>query len=126
MKRSWVGFALLLVLLAVGILSAWGMIRIHEPVEADLKQAAECALQEDWENADLFFRQAKEMWENWEHFRACFADHTPVEEIDGEFEMLEVYCATRENAAFAAGCRELARKTAAVGEAHEMVWWNLM
>lgn len=126
MKRSWIGLLLLLVLLAGGLLTTWAMDRIHAPIEADLKQAAECAVLGDWVNADHFFRQAHDRWEKWEHFRACFADHTPAEEIDAEFAMLEVYCFTQEDAAFAAGCCKLARKAAAVGEAHGLVWWNVL
>ena len=126
MKRSWLGLGLLLILLGLGVGSTWAMVRLHEPVEEYLKKAAVCALEEDWEQADVFFRRAQGEWERFEHLRACFADHTPVEEIDGEFEMLDVYRLARENSAFAAGCMELARKTAAVGEAHEFVWWNLL
>ena len=126
MKRSWIGLALLLVLLAAALLATWAMTRIHEPIETDLKQAAAYAVQGDWVNADLFFCRAKETWEKWDHFRACFADHTPMEEVDAEFAMLEMYCLTRENAAFAAGCRELAKKAADIGEAHGLVWWNVL
>lgn len=126
MKRSWIGLGILLILLVLGLLSTYAMDRIHEPIEKDLKQAAECAILGDWVNADMFFRQAKGNWEKWEHFRACLADHTPTEEIDAEFAMLEVYCYAQEDAAFAAGCCELARKAAAVGEAHGLVWWNML
>ena len=77
MKRSWIGFFLLLVLLAAGFLSTWRMTAIHEPVEAQLLQAAYWASLEDWETAGLFFQKAERNWKKWEHFRACFADHTP-------------------------------------------------
>lgn len=126
MKRSWIGLGLLVVLLAASIVVTWGMAEIHDPVEADLKQAAECAILGDWVNADRFFRQAKGRWEKWEHVRACFADHTPVEEIDGGMALLEVYCYAQEDAAFAAECCRLARQIAAVGEAHGLVWWNVL
>lgn len=126
MKRSWIGAGLLLVLLAVGIWSAWKMVEIHAPLETMLNRAAEQALGEDWESAEYLFRQAKESWQHQEILRACFADHTPVEEIDGEFALLEVYLQTREATPFAAGCRELARKTAAVGEAHGFNLKNLL
>lgn len=126
MKRSWMGFALLVVLLAGGILVTRQMGKIHEPIGIKLQQAAQCALEGNWERADSFFREAEETWDTWEHFRSCFADHNPVEEIDGEFEMLGVFCGSRDRVAFAGGCRELARKVAAVGEAHEPVWWNLL
>lgn len=126
MKRSWIGFSLLILLLLLSILVTAFMTRIHESIELDLQQSAECALQKDWGNAELFFRRARRNWDKWEHFRACFADHTPVEEIDANFAALEVYHLGREEAAFPAACRSLARQIAAVGEAHELVWWNLL
>ena len=125
MKRSWFGFFLLLVLLAGSILVTRIMVRIHEPIAADLDSASESALEADWIRANHFFREAEAKWTKWEHVRSCFADHNPVEEIDGAFAMLQVYCNARETLAFAGGCCDLARKVAAVGEAHELVWWNL-
>lgn len=126
MKRSWIGFGLLLALLAISLTVTIAVTRIHEPIEKDLKQAAECATLGDWVNADRFFHQAKDRWKTWEHFRASIADHTPVEEIESAFALLEVYCYTQEEAAFAAECCALATRVAAVGEAHELVWWNLL
>lgn len=125
MKRSWIGFGLLLVLLAMALLVTWAMSRIHEPIAEDLRQAAECAQLGDWENGDHFFRKAMEDWKQWEHFRACFADHAPMEDIDAGFASTQVYCQEQEMEAFAAACCALARQVEAVGEAHELVWWNL-
>ena len=125
MKRSWVGFVLLLLLLLGSVFSARSMIRVHEPIEEKLQQAARCAMDGDWHRAEAFFRQAQEDWEASEHFRSCFADHNPAEEIDGDFKLLQVYCAAREGISFSGGCLQLARQVAAVGEAHELVWWNL-
>lgn len=126
MKRSWIGFILLLVLLAASLFTTWKMTAIHEPIEAQLQQAAYWSSLDDWETAELFFQKAEKNWKKTEHFRACFADHNPVEEIDAAFAMLKVYCTAREEIAFAGGCRDLARKAAAVGEAHELVWWNFL
>lgn len=125
MKRSWMGLGLLLILLLGGIWVTKVMEHIHETVEGNLQQAAFHALKNEWDQAESAFRQAQSDWDKWEHFRACFADHNPVEEIDSSFDLLETYCITRENAAFAAECRRLARQTAAVGEAHGLVWWNI-
>ena len=47
MKRSWIGFALLLVLLAGGIAATWGMAKCHEPIARDLENAAKTTLQGD-------------------------------------------------------------------------------
>ena len=126
MKRSWFGFFMLLSLLLGSFLSSRAMVEIHDPVEEKLQQSARCAMDGDWHRAEVFFQQAQENWEQSEHFRSCFADHTPVEEIDGDFELLKVYCAARETVSFSGGCLQLARQIAAVGEAHEFVWWNLL
>ena len=126
MKRSWIGFVLLLILLVLGLLVTWGMGRIHEPITQDLERASDYTMLGDWQNASRFFRSASDRWEQWAHIRSCFADHSPVEEIDAGFAKLQVYCTFRENAAFAAECRELAKKVAAVGEAHGLMWWNIL
>ena len=124
MKRSWMGFVLLLILLLLGLFSTWKMKSIHEPIQVQLQQAAYWSSLEDWETAEAFFQRAEKNWRKSENFRACFADHNPIEDIDAAFAMLQVYCTAEEETAFEGACRELARKVAAVGEAHALVWWN--
>ncbi len=126
MKRSWIGLALLLILLAGSIAVTWFMDTIHEPLEADLNLAGKAALLGDWENAQGYFRRAVDSWNRWGQLRACFADHGPMEEIDAGLRLLEIYCAAREDAAFAAESCRLARQAAAMGEAHGFVWWNIL
>lgn len=126
MKRVWIGAVFLLVLLLLGLGATWAMEAIHRPIGEDLDRAAACAAGQDWENADHFYRQATERWEKWEHFRGCLADHTPIEEVAAGFRAAEVYRAAREDTDFAARCRELAKKVAAVGEAHGLGWWNVL
>ena len=126
MKRSWMGVGLLLILLAGSIAVTWTMDRIHCPMEQDLNRAARYAMEGDWNHADALFRRVRDSWQKWEHFRACFADHNPMEEIDGDLKLLETYCEAREEAAFAAESSRLARKIAAMGEAHAFVWWNIL
>ncbi|MBQ3192907.1 MAG: DUF4363 family protein [Oscillospiraceae bacterium] len=125
MRRSWIGLILLLALLAGAVAVTVAMVRIHDPIEGSLNESAQLALAGDWQKAQILFRRASEDWKTWEHFRACFADHTPIEDIDSSFRLLEIYCDAKENAAFAAESRRLARQIAAVGEAHEFVWWNV-
>ena len=45
MKRSWIGFILLLVLLLGCVLVTMAMDRIHDPIEAQLLQAAQSAME---------------------------------------------------------------------------------
>ena len=125
MKRSWIGFILLLILLLGCLLVTKTMVDIHEPIESKLLQSAEVAMDGDWNRAEELFSHAENDWKDSAHFRGCFADHNPAEEIDAAFSLLRVTCAAKDSVAFAGGCRSLARQVAAVGEAHELVWWNL-
>ena len=126
MKRCWFGAGLLIVLLAASLGVTLGMDKIHEPIAADLKQAAECAELGDWHNAEEFSRRAEDAWNKWEHFRACFADHTPTEEVSAELAAMETARQEREIADFAASCARAAKMVQAVGDAHALCWWNLL
>ena len=126
MKRSWIGFGMLLVLLVLALLVTWAMDRIHEPIARDLETAADYVMAGDWELAEVFSEQALRAWEKHAHFRACFADHTPMEDIDACFAELKIYTLRREETAFAASCGQIARKVEAIGEAHGLVWWNVL
>lgn len=125
MKRSWFGFLLLMVLLALSLTITWIMTDIHEPVSQNLRQAADLALAEDWDGANAYAKSARSRWEGWAHFRLCFADHTPVEDIDAEFAALDAYRAKKEAADFAAACMALEKKVDAIGNAHRLSAWNL-
>ena len=126
MKRCWFGAGLLIVLLAVSLGVTWGMDRIHEPIADDLKQAAACAEINDWHSAEEYSRRAENQWNKWEHFRACFADHTPTEEISAELAAMDTARQQRETADFAASCARAAKMVQAVGDAHALCWWNLL
>ena len=126
MKRSWIGLFLLLLLLAAALGATWGMERIHTPIARELEQAAELALEGDWERADALSTDADRRWQRWAHFRGCLADHTPMEEIDGLLAQLEVFRKAREDSDFAAACACAARKVEAMGQAHGLSWWNVL
>lgn len=126
MKRSWLGLVLLVLLLAVGILSTWGMGRVHEPVCRDLEAAARACLAENWPKAAYHVALARRSWENWELLRASLTNHGPTEEIDALFAVLEIYGSRREDVAFAALAREMAEKIEAVGDAHSLLWKNIL
>ena len=126
MKRVWFGAGLLIVLLAVSLGVTWSMDKIHEPIAADLNRAAVCAELGDWREAEDFSRRAELEWRQWEHFRACFADHTPTEEVSAELAAMETARQQRETADFAASCARAAKMVQAVGDAHALRWWNLL
>ena len=126
MKRCWIGVVCLVLLLMGGLYVDRVMGRSHAPVSQDLDRAAECAKADDWTGAEAFTDRARENWEkNW-HFSAAFADHEPMENIDALFSRLTVFAAAREKEEFGALCRELSRQVKAMGDAHDLKWWNLL
>ena len=126
MKRGWFGAALLLVLLGLGIASSVLMGIFHEPLAQSLERAADLALAENWEKSQEIVEQAQEKWEKMWHFSATVSDHGPMEEIDALFAQLEIYQKSRDPVNFAAACASLSRQIEAMGDAHEISWWNLL
>ena len=126
MKRGWIGALLLLLLLAAGTLSTRCMVHWYSPMKAQMEVAARSALESDWVQADKVIQQVSSRWEEQWHTSAVFADHGPMEEIDGLFAQLEIYEEKQEALGFAAVCAELSQKLAAMGEAHVPNWWNLL
>lgn len=126
MTRSWIGFFLLLILFATGLLCTWVMGSVHDPMAQKLEQAAQEALDRDWIAAAWHTAEAQNQWNRWQLFRAALTDHSPAEEIDALFAMLQVYGTQRERVAYAALCREMAQKIRAIGEAHALVSENLL
>ena len=110
MKRAWFGAGLLIVLLGISLAVSWCMDNIHRPIADDLKQAAQCAELGNWQNAEGLSRRAEEVWNRWEHFRACFADHTPTEEISAELAAMGVSRQRRETGDFSASCARAAAR----------------
>ena len=125
MKRCWFGFALLLILLAGGLLATRGMEKIHGALYQTLETAAEAALREDWNRVQTDFEKARAEWEKWWHFSAAFADHEPMEEIDSLFSQAKIYATSGRAADFAAYCSRIAKLVEAIGEAHGLTFQNL-
>lgn len=126
MKRSKIGAWLLIVLLIIGMLSSWGMVKYSEPIGKAASQAAEAALREDWVKAEALTQSARARWDKYWGFCAAFADHEPMENINGLFAQLEVYAQSRDAQNFAAVCALLGEDARAIGEAHSLKWWNLL
>ncbi len=126
MKRLWIGIVILALLLAGGYLIRTALISIHTPIALDLEQAAEAALREDWATALRLARVATDRWNRYHRFTAAFADHNPMDELDGLFAQLPVYAQQRENPHFSATCKQLSFLATAIAESHRLSWWNLL
>lgn len=126
MKRLWLGIILLAALLAAGIGITIAMDEIHEPISEALEDAAEAALEQNWEVAGRCFARAERQWQKHRKLSAAVADHAPMEDISAWFARLEVHYELRNAGDFAAGCMYLSELTEAMGEAHSFNWWNLL
>ena len=126
MKRSWLGFGLLILLLGAGILGTWAMDEVHAPVCGDLDAASRAALSGNWPKAAYHTALARQGWEKWALLRSGMTGHDPVEEVEALFAVLEVYGTGREKLAFGALAREIAEKIEAIGDAHSLVWKNFL
>ena len=126
MKRNFLGFALLIGLLVLGLVTARSMQRRHDPIQGALDSAAKAAGAENWDRAGMLLREAKRGWERGWQADAALADHAPMEEIDALFARLLEFCREEDTGEFTAGCRELSRLVKAMTDAHKPNWWNLL
>lgn len=126
MTRGWIGLGLLAVLLTVGLLVTGWMSSAHKDISRELEEAAAAAGEKNWTEAAESARDAYEDWQERWHLSAAFADHEPMEEIDGLFAQLWPYLNARDPVAFSALCRELARQVEAIGDAQGLNWWNFL
>jgi len=126
MKRLWIGLCVLGLLLGLGLLTAWGMDRVLEPVSRLLSQASRAALEENWSAADALAADAAARWDALRPVAAAAADHAPLEQMDALFAQLRVYGRERDSVHFAACCSQLAALTDSVSEAHSVSWQNLL
>lgn len=126
MKRIWIGIGLLAALLLAGIWVADAMADSHEPGAADLRRASQLALEEDWDMAEALTGRARDTWEKRWRVTASFADHEPMDEIDGMFAELKVYARVKDEVAYSGTCAHLAELMDAMGKAHSFNWWNLL
>lgn len=126
MKRSWIGFYLLLALLGASLFSSHSMDTLHGEASRQMEQAGELAMAGNWPAAAYVTAKVRRDWDSHALLRCALADHGPMEEIEARFALLEVYGADREATAFAAVCRELSRQLEAMADAHRLRLHNLL
>lgn len=126
MKRLWIGLALLLLLLIAGIFSTVAMEKFHHGLSRHLASTASAALEEDWEETGILLQQCRSRWARYRNFVAAGASHEAIEEIDSLYTQLELYFQRRDSLGFSLCCATLQHRTAALGEAQSINWWNLL
>ena len=122
-RRFYLGVGLLVLILALGALTAWVIRENQLPAVQLLEQAA---VSEELEQGVALARQAKQLWQRSWKGVAAVADHTPMDEIDKLFAEMEVFARAKEDVHFSACCQQLASLLRAVSEAHAPTWWNFL
>ncbi len=125
MKRLWVGVAVLLVLLGLGIGSTVVMETIPGSLAQDMDRAAALA-NSHWEDAKALAGSARAQWDRYEHIIASLTDHEPLEELKGLFGELDVSQDWEDRGYFATVCARIASMAEALSESHTLHWWNLL
>lgn len=126
MKRTYIGFALLVILLAAGITVSCGFSRIHRDLGALFAKTAACAVEEDWSQAHSLLQQACEKWQCWRDLTAAISDHAPLEEMEQALARLEILLPLHCPEEFAADCMALSRMAMAMSHSQGIRWWNLL
>lgn len=126
MKRFWIGIGFLAALLALGIGTSAAVANVTEPITARLTLARDQALAGDTAQAEKTAALARQDWLSHWRMVACFADHTPMEQIDSQFAELQTYAAQNAWPDFAATCAGLESQVQSIPRAHQFTWWNLL
>ena len=125
MKRTWIGAALLGLLLAAGLLLGTAAEAGVRPVAEALHQAAEAAQGEDWDRAEALTAAVRADWDRHAPWAEALAPHEDLEQIEAAFVQLDA-CAGRDAVAYSALCTALARQLEALGRSHQCSWENLL
>ena len=126
MKRLWIGAALLVILLLLGIGSTLAMEKIHAPIARQLESASEAAISGHWQEARILVAGAKVRWEQHRKFVACISNHEALEAADARFARLDSLERLGESFAFAAACAELSAMFDALADMQDFSFQNLM
>ena len=126
MGRFWFGVFLLAALLVLGLWVEHTTNFTHQTISKSLDLAAKQVLAGDTEGGLATAQAARRRWHRKWNATAAIADHAPMDEIDGLFAQLEIYGQLRTPTELAAVCARLSALVSAVGEAHQLTWWNLL
>ena len=126
MKHFWIGLGVILGLVAVSLWGWWTLERIHQPVHDALDAAAEAVLAEDWDRASALAHQARAGWEKHQKTAAALTGHETIEEMDRQFDLLDLFRQLRDKDAFAETALTLANLAETAAQSQRLTWWNLL
>ena len=126
MKRILTGLSILIVLLILSVAISAGMHKVHYRISDLLQQAEQAASADNWQDADRLARYAAGQWQQYRRFTAAFADHTPMDELDGLFAELLVFLEEQEVPHFTSICARLSLLSQSMADSHSIRWWDVL
>lgn len=126
MSRLWIGIGIMVVLLAAGIVFLCLSNDFYQDITADLEQAGQAAMDDNWQTAGQKMRESQKKWHRYRRFLSAITDHEPVEEMDSLFAQLQLYEQRRLNVDFAVICQSLSHLAEAIDESHNLKWWSIL
>ena len=124
-RRFYLGVAVLLALLVLGIFCGIWVNQASQQVVHYLTQAEESVRNGNPSEALVYSQQAQMLWNSTWNRVAVVADHTSMDEIDGLFAQMAYYAQT-DVSLFGAGCARVRELVSAVSDGHQFTWWNLL
>ena len=126
MNRLWLGIALLLFFLALGLGTLWFLDVARQPVVTALETAAQAVLAGEPAAGAEKAAEAAVLWAERKKLLAAISPHEPMEEMEGLFAQLRVYAQQEEWTDFAACCRQLAQLMESLAEHQGCAWWSVL
>lgn len=126
MNRLWIGIALMVLLLAMGVGLLWGSVAFFGSISHEMELSCEAALADNWAQACQTVKNCRSKWDQYCRFWSAFTDHAPIEQVQTLFTQLEIYEAQQLKVEFATCCQALAREAEAIEESHGLAWWSVL
>ena len=121
MKRCWLGGAILVLLLLMGLWSSRELDKFCQSLSRDMARAAALTV-ENREEAQALADRAGERWESRRKMAAMLVDHAPMEQIEEHFRLLN---RAAEEEDFRETCLRLCAQLEALGSGQAFSLENL-
>ncbi len=122
----YLGLAILVALLVLGLVSTACLTRTSRSMEDDLLCAWEAASGEELHTAWNCAQRAKSTWERVWPLMACMMDHEKLQTVDQEFAELEAQYRVGDSGECARLCLILAQRIRGMGEEDWPAFYNIL
>ena len=126
MKRLWIASALLVLLLAASLGTAWYSNALTQSLARPLGQAQQLARQGQWQQARDLTRQAYDNWNAHHTYLHCFLRHSDTDQILRSFRSVLQYLELEEMDQYAAANADLISQLELLSEMEQATLVNVL